>query len=158
MAGQTLSPRRTSVLVEGRQSGGVSVRLPFDPSEAWGDLDAYHVDGTLGGQRYRGALVQDGRAWRLELGPSWCRAPGFGPGEEVELVMMPEGPRTTTMGDDVAAAFKADAEAARFFDSMPSYYRNNAARLILSAKRPETRAKRIEETVEQARRRERPER
>jgi uncharacterized protein YdeI (YjbR/CyaY-like superfamily) len=41
---------------------------------------------------------------------------------------------------------------------MPSYYRNNATRWIESAKRPETRAKRIEETVELARRRERPER
>jgi Bacteriocin-protection, YdeI or OmpD-Associated/Domain of unknown function (DUF1905) len=158
MPGQKLSPRTASVVVEGRPRGGVSVRLPFDPSDAWGVLDAYHVDGTLGGQRYRGTLVHEGHTWRLELGPSWCRAPGFGPGDEVELVMAPEGPRTTTMGDDVAAAFRSDPDAARFFDSMPSYYRNNAARSVDSAKRPETRARRIDEIVDLARRRERPER
>ena len=72
------------------------------------------------------------------------------PGDEVEVVMAPEGPRTSTMGADVEAAFAAEPAAARFFDSMPSFYRNNVARGIESAKRPETRAKRIAEAVELA--------
>ena len=38
--------------------------------------------------------------------------------------------------------------AARFFDSLPSFYRNNHARWIESAKRPDTRAKRIAEVVD----------
>ena len=55
------------------------------------------------------------------------------------------------MGADVAAAFAADPPAARFFDSLPSFYRNNHARWIESAKRPETRAKRIAEVVDLSR-------
>jgi hypothetical protein len=146
-----LAPSRASVVVEGRPRGGVAVRLPFDPSDEWGELDAYHVDGTLGGQRYRGALVKAGSAWRLELGPAWCRTPGFEPGDKVELVMAPEGPRSTTMGVDLAEKFRLEPDAARFFDSMPSYYRNNAARSLESAKRSETRARRIEDIVDLAR-------
>ena len=54
------------------------------------------------------------------------------------------------MGADVTEAFHADPGAARFFDSMPTFYRNNVARAIAGAKRPETRAKRITEAVARA--------
>jgi uncharacterized protein YdeI (YjbR/CyaY-like superfamily) len=91
----------------------------------------------------------------VELGPSWCRAPGFGPGDEVEVVLGPEGSLSTTLGADVAAAFASEPAAARFFDSLPTFYRNNFTRWIESAKRPETRAKRIAETVDLAKRGER---
>lgn len=137
-------------MVAARPNGGITVGIPFDPAGAWGELDAYHVNGTVGGQPFRGALTADGGEWSLQLGPSWCRRPGFGPGDEVEVVMAPEGPRTSTMGADVEAAFAAEPAAARFFDSMPSFYRNNVARGIEGAKRPETRTRRIAEAVELA--------
>lgn len=139
----------------GRPGGGHSVALPFDPTVAWGERDQYHMHGTVAGHRFRGSLAQADGAWSLQLGPAWCRAPGFRPGDEVEVVMGPEGWQSTTLGADVSAAFAAEPAAARFFDSLPSFYRNNYARWIESAKRPETRAKRIAETVDLARRGER---
>jgi hypothetical protein len=145
---------RFVAVAEARRQGGVTVRVPFDPAAAWGGRDAYHVNGTLHGWRYRGALTDTG-GWRLELGPSWCRAPGFVPGDEVVVEMALEGPQSATIGDDVAAAFQSEPDAARFFDSMPTFYRNNAARSIEGAKRPETRARRIAEVVERAKRHER---
>ena len=147
--------RRGAVVIEGRPRGGISVTLPFDPVDAWGDREAYYVYGTLGGEFYRGRLDEEAGMWRLALGPSWCRAPGFGPGDGVELVMAPEGPQSFSMGDDVASAFGEEPAAARFFDSMASFYRNNAARWLESAKRPETRERRITEIVDRAKRRER---
>ncbi len=126
--------------------------IPFDPVVAWGERDQYHVHGTVGGQRFRGALTSTGGAWSLQLGPAWCRSPGFQPGDEVDVVMAPEGPQSTTSGADVAAAFAIEPVAARFFDSLPSFYRKNFVRWIDAAKRPETRAKRIAETVDLARR------
>jgi hypothetical protein len=147
--------RRGAVVVEGRPRGGISVRLPFDPVDAWGDRDAYYVCGTLGAQSYRGRLDGEPGSWRLDLGPSWCRAPGFGPGDEVELVMAPEGPQSFSMGDDIAAAFAAEPAAARSFDSMASFYRNNAARWLGSGKRSETRARRVAEIVDRAKNRQR---
>ena len=144
------STERFRTVAVARANGGITVTIPFDPSRAWGELDAYHVHGTVGGQPYRGALTPADGQWSLQLGPSWCRRPGFEPGDEVEVVMAPEGPRTSTMGADVEAAFAAEPAAARFFDSMPSFYRNNVARGIEGAKRPETRARRIAEAVDLA--------
>ena len=76
--------------------------------------------------------------------------PAFGPGDEVEIVISPEGPRTSTIGGDVTAAFAADPVAARFFDSLPTFYRNNYLRWIDGAKQPATRSRRIAETVDLA--------
>ena len=144
--------RRTfQVAAIGRPQGGLSVAIPFDPALAWGERDAYHVHGTVGRQPFRGALTSIDGAWSLQLGPAWCRSPGFQTGDEVEVVMGPEGPQSTTSGADVAVAFAAQPTAARFFDSLPSFYRKNFMRWIDGAKRPETRAKRIAETVDLAR-------
>ena len=105
--------------------------------------------GTIGGTPVSGtAAVRI--AWAIELGPSWCDDPGFGPGVEVVVEIALEGPQSTTLGPDVAEAFRAEPEAARFFDSMPTFYRNNIARSIAGAKRPETRAKRISDAVARA--------
>jgi hypothetical protein len=124
-----------------RSRGGITVRIPFDPWPSWGALDAYHVKGTVAGQPFRGALSGDDGGWSLQLGPAWCRRPGFEPGDEVEVMMVPEGPRSSTMGADVVAAFVAEPAAARFFDSLPTFYRNNLARWVAGAKRSETRAR-----------------
>ena len=155
MTGDQSRPRRFQATARGRPRGGFSVAVPFDPTLVWGELDQYHVHGTVGGHRFRGALAMIDGAWSLQLGPAWCRTPGFRPDDEVEVVLGPEGPQSTTMGADVAAAFATEPAAARFFDSLPLFYRNNYARWIESAKQPGTRAKRIAETVDLAGRGER---
>jgi len=146
-----MDSRRFHAIAAARPGGGIRVDLPFDPSAAWPDRDAYHVTGTVGGRRFRGPLKRSS-PWTLELGPAWCRDPGFAAGDEVEVLMALEGPQSTTMGPDVAEAFRSEPDAARFFDSMPTFYRNNAARSIAGAKRPETRFKRIQEAVDRAKR------
>ncbi len=148
MTADHASLRRFRVGAEGRPRGGISVAIPFDPSVAWGERDQYHVHGTVGGHPFRGPLTTIDGAWSLQLGPAWCRAPGFRPGDDVEVVLGPEGSQSTSMGADVAAAFASEPAAARFFNSLPSFYRNNYARWIEGAKRPATRANRIAETVD----------
>ena len=51
-----VSTERFRVVVVARPNGGITVGIPFDPAGAWGELDAYHVNGTVGGQPFRGAL------------------------------------------------------------------------------------------------------
>ena len=144
-----MEPRRFRSTTSSRPNGGIRVDLPFDPAVVWEDRNAYHVVGTIGGNRFRGQL-KPGLPWAVELGPTWCEDPGFEPGDDVSVEIALEGPQSTNMGADVAEAFGAEPEAARFFDSMPTFYRNNVARSIADAKRPETRAKRISEAVARA--------
>jgi uncharacterized protein YdeI (YjbR/CyaY-like superfamily) len=52
------------------------------------------------------------------------------------------------MAPDLAAALTAAPDARRFFESLATFYRKGFVDWIESAKRPDTRATRIEATVD----------
>jgi uncharacterized protein YdeI (YjbR/CyaY-like superfamily) len=61
---------------------------------------------------------------------------------------MPEGPQSEALADDIAAAFAAEPDAARFFDGLATFYRKNYLRWIDATKRsPDLRAQRIAELI-----------
>jgi uncharacterized protein YdeI (YjbR/CyaY-like superfamily) len=66
---------------------------------------------------------------------------------QVAVSLGPEGPQVGAMAEDIALALEANPDARRFFESLATFYRKNFIRWIEDAKRPETRAKRIAETV-----------
>ncbi len=126
----------------------VLIVLPFDPNEVWGQKDRHHIRGTINGVMIRGPLVADGNRYFLALGAAWRRDSGIEAGATVTVVLWPEGPQSGTMAEDITAALDKEPTASTFFTALPTFYRNNYVRWIESAKRPETRAKRIEEMVE----------
>jgi hypothetical protein len=141
--------RSFTTVVERDAQGRLVVPLPFDPSEAWGPRDRYHITGTVGGRRVRGPLTGDGACARLVLGPAWCRDAGLADGAEVPVVLAPEGPQRGALAPDVAAALAARPEAGAFFDSLATFYRRGYLRWVDATKRrPDVRAARIAEMVE----------
>lgn len=128
-------------------SGKAFVAVPFDPNDAWGSKDAHYVNGKMGGCVFRGVVERLGESWVIPIGPAWLRDQAVEVGDRVEVEIGPEGPNSSNMGEDVAAALDAKPEARRFFDSLPTFYRNNFSRWLKDAKRPETRAKRLAEMV-----------
>jgi hypothetical protein len=133
--------------VVSKASGRVFVPVPFDPAAVWGEKDRYHVTGLVNGFKIRGALEAAGASFRLSLGPAWLRDSGVEAGQSVEVTLAPEGPQQGNMGDDVERALAAEPSARRFFEALPTFYRKNYMRWVDSAKRPETRAKRVQEMV-----------
>ena len=143
--------RRFRTTALGRPGGGITIELPFDAAEAWGDQARHDVVGTIGGYGMRGQLTPPDAprsAWRLHLGPSWCRDPRVGAGREVEVELSPEPPRLATVADDIRAAIAADPAARRQFGAIATFYRKGFIDWIESAKRAQTREARIAATVE----------
>jgi len=136
-----------TAIAEGRPGGGIAIKLPFDPSAAWGDRERYDVTGTINGHKVRGKLTSRAGGHFLELGPAWCRDPTVAVGAQIVVSLAPEGPQLGAMAEDIAAALEAEPAARRFFESLATFYRKNFTRWIEGAKRPDTRAKRIAETV-----------
>lgn len=139
--------RQTFTAVIQREGAFTFVAVPFAPSEPWGARPRYHVTGTIEGRPVRGCLGSQDSAYFLRLGAAWLRDCGIGPGDAVTVVLEPEGPQEATVAPDIATAFAADAIARAFFEGLPTFYRKNFMRWIDSAKRPETRAKRIAEMM-----------
>lgn len=133
----------------GRAGPRVTIPLPFDPAEAWGRRDRYHVTGTVEGVRFRGPLVlRDGR-WLIERGPKSAAAAHLRDGQAVSVEVWPEGPQVQQLAADIAAALAARPAARTAFESLAQFYRRAWLRWIDATKRrPEVRARRIAEMLE----------
>jgi uncharacterized protein YdeI (YjbR/CyaY-like superfamily) len=95
----------------------------------------------------RGKIESAGANFFLSVGPAWLRGAGLAAGDEVEVTLSPEGPQSAELSPDVSAALAAEPGARTFFDGLASFYRKNFIRRIESAKRPGTRAARIDEMI-----------
>jgi len=122
------------------------IAVSFDPDAAWGTKSVHHVNGTVAGIRVRVTLVRDEDGWSFSLGPN--RLPHVAVGDEIEVVITPEGPQRGDLAPDIAAALDADPAAGEFFDTLAQFYRNGYLRWIDGTKRrPDVRAERIAEMV-----------
>jgi len=148
VATTTAKPKTFRGRVEGAVAGRAWIPVPFDPANAWGRRDRWHVAGTIDGKKYRGIVEPGGGNHIMMLGPAWRRDNGTAPGDLVRVVMAIEGPQRETLAPDVARALKANPAAARFWDSVAQFYRKGYLRWIdATKKRPDERARRIAEVV-----------
>jgi hypothetical protein len=125
----------------------IFILIPFSPNDVWGKKQRHHILGTVNGFPIRGSLGSDGGQYFIVLGAAWRRGCGIGAGTPVDVLISPEGPQSDALPSDVAQALDSEPKAREFFESLATFYRNNYIRWIESAKRPETRAKRINEMV-----------
>ncbi len=130
-----------------KSGNGTIAPLPFDPNEVWGVKQRHHVAGSINGIHVRGALGSNGEQYFLPLGAAWLRDCGVDAGVRVDVVLSPEGPQNENLSPDVADALKAEPDAKAFFESLATFYRKAYIKWIEGARRPETRAARIEEMV-----------
>ena len=145
MTANNIQTYSTAVQKEG---AFVFVALPFSPREVWGPRPRFHVTGTINGRAVRGCLGALGSDYFLRLGAAWLRDNSVAPGDTVTVILAPEGPQEDNMPLDVTQALAKSKPAKLFFDGLPTFYRKNFMRSIESAKRPETRARRIGEMIE----------
>lgn len=130
------------------QGSRVFIALPFDPNQCWGEKERHNVHGVINEVRIRGTLAVDGDTYYLALGPAWRRDSGIEAGMAVTVHLEAEGPQLTTLAEDLSIAFSQAPAALEFFYSLPTFYQKNYMRWVDSAKRPETRAKRVAEMIE----------
>jgi hypothetical protein len=128
--------------------GRVYVEVPFDPDEVWGRRERHHVAGSIGSCGFRGPIERGYGTWVLSLGPAWRRDRGLSEGDQVEVLLAPEGPQRGDLDPDIAAALETEPKAGAFFDSLATFYRKGYLRwLDGAARRPQVRAERLREFV-----------
>jgi hypothetical protein len=99
------------------------------------------------GRKFRGKVESiEGRP-ALILGAAWIRDNPVALGQSLQVQIELEGPQSDEQPDDLRKAFAGNPAAAVFFDSLPTFYRNNYVRWLNDAKRHETRARRVVELM-----------
>ena len=139
---------RATIETNGKTATGFEV--PDDVVDALGRGKRPPVSVTIGPHTYRSTVaVMDGRSL-LPLSADNRTAAGVSAGDVVDVeVALDEAPRAVEVPADLAKALKAAPAARTFFEGL-SY--SNQRRLVLAiegAKKPETRARRVEKTIEQ---------
>lgn len=124
------------------------INLPFNPDEVWGEKQRHHITGSVNGCGVRGELGCDGTQFFLPLGTAWRRGNGLEAGTTVDVFLSPEGPQFEQLSLDIASALEAEPQAKAFFEGLATFYRKGYINGIESAKRPETRAKRLDEMMQ----------
>jgi Bacteriocin-protection, YdeI or OmpD-Associated/Domain of unknown function (DUF1905) len=139
---------RTAVVLGGKTATGLQV--PDDVVAAFGAGQRPPVVVTVRGHSYRTTVARMGGDYWVPLAAEHRAAAGVAAGDEVDvLIELDAVPREVVVPDDLSAAF--DEEVRSAFEALAYSHRKEWVRWIEEAKRPETRASRIEKTVESLR-------
>ena len=121
----------------------LEIRLPFDPREAFGRARA-PVYVTINGYTYRSTVAIMGGVTFVPLRRSHRDAAGVVEGEPVEVTLtLDTDPRTVDAPADLRAALAA-AGAWERWQKLAYTHQREHVEAIEDAKKPETRARRIE--------------
>jgi len=137
-------------VVEAGRGGGALVRLPDDAADHFGTRGRFPVRATFNGVAYRGSTMPMGDGtFCLGVTKAVQAETGVRPGGRVSVVVeRDEEERTVALPVELADALARHPEAAARFERMPFTHRREYAEWIASAKRPETRQRRVERALE----------
>jgi Bacteriocin-protection, YdeI or OmpD-Associated/Domain of unknown function (DUF1905) len=143
--------KRFTVELERVGKTATMFRVPFDLSDAFGRARP-PVRVTIRGHEWRTTPgVYDG-VGHIVVNRSVKKATGVDAGERVEVTMaLDTEPRTVEVPEDLEAALARDKDARSAFEGLSFTHRREYAEWIEEAKRPETRARRVAETLERVR-------
>jgi hypothetical protein len=130
------------------RGGGHLVVVPPDVVDALGGSGRIAVRATFDGVPYRGSIVRMGGVSVLGVQKAIMAEAGVGPGDRLTVILENDDePREVDVPQDLAKALRAAPAARRSFESLSYSHRREYVAHITEAKRPETRARRIERTV-----------
>lgn len=134
-----------SAVIEGAEGGGAFVTVPFDVEATFGKKRV-KVTATFDGVSYRGSVVRMGGDAHILLVRKDVRtAIGKGVGDCVAVTLAEDTePRTLNPPEDFLAALEARPDALHSFQALSYSHQRQYVQWITEAKRPQTRAKRIE--------------
>ena len=139
---------RTTVVLGGRTATGLQV--PDEIVEAMDAGKRPPVAVTVGGYTYRTTVAPMGGAYWVPLAAEHREAAGVAADQEVDVrIELDSAPREVAVPEDLSAAFDDDVRAR--FDALAFSHRKEWVRWVEEAKKPETRAVRVEKTVESLR-------
>jgi hypothetical protein len=135
---------RATVVLAGRTATGIQV--PDEVVTALGSGKRPAVVVRVGDHTYRTTVAPMGGAYWIPLAAEHRQAAGVQAEQEVDVAIELDGaPREVAVPDDLAAAM--DDRARAHFDGLAFSHRKEWVRWVEEAKKPETRAARIEKTA-----------
>jgi len=143
--------KRFRVPLEKHESSeATGIKIPFDVEKVFGTRARVPVRGTINGFAFRSSIFPMGGQGQhyMAVNKETREGAKAKAGETVSVVMeRDDEPRTITPPQDFERALKASKAAQAMWDKLSYTHRKEHVRAIEEAKRPETRARRIQRAV-----------
>jgi hypothetical protein len=141
-------PARTFKAVLGGASGDrPTVEIPFDVKKEYGAARAKIV-ATVKGVKLRTTVAIYGGKSYVGFREDIRREAGIAIGDTITVKLEPDREeRVVEVPRDLAAALAKDAKATKTFDALAFTHRREYAQWISSAKKPETRERRVKQSL-----------
>jgi hypothetical protein len=132
----------------GAEGHALFFEVPLDVKKEFGKARP-PVKVTINSFSYRSTVSVYGGKYYLPVRQERRDEAGLQAGDIVKVtVALDTEPRTVTPPPELAAAFKKSASAREQWDKLSFTHKKEHANAILQAKKPETRARRVEKTLE----------
>ena len=139
---------RFRTVIEAATGGGAAAQIPPDVTAALGGMKQMRVTGTLNGHPIRTSTMPYRGGFYVGLHKAAREAAGVEIGEEVELELaLDTSPRVLELPPELEAAFVAEPTLRERFDALSFSRRREMAEPIGEAKKPETRAARLDRAL-----------
>lgn len=130
------------------EGGSAFIDLDFDVAAEFGTRGRVSVRGTIDGHEFRSSISPRHGRWYLIVNRELRTRSGIEPGDTVDVVIeRDDEPREAPAPDDLAVALASAPDAASRWETMSYSHRRQYLRWIESAKRTDTRARRIEQAI-----------
>ena len=135
-------------MIEAATGGGAAARIPTDIGAQLGGMKQMRVTGSLNGTPIRTSTMPYRGGLFVGLHKAAREAAGVEIGDEVELELTrDDSPRVLEIPPELEAAFVAEPALRDRFEALSFSRRRDLAGPISEAKKPETRAARLEKAL-----------
>ena len=129
--------------------GGHLVDVPVAVVDRLGGKGRIPVTATFDGVAYRGSIVRMGGGAVLGVQKGIMAEAGASVGDTLTVVVRnDDGPREVEIPEELAEAFRGNDVARECYEHLSFTHRREYVRHIAEAKKPETRANRVERTMQ----------
>jgi Domain of unknown function (DUF1905)/Bacteriocin-protection, YdeI or OmpD-Associated len=145
-----MSTKRFRVLLQkAERSEATGIQIPFDVQKVFGTRARVPVRGTINGFPYRSSISPMGGGCHfMPVNKSLRESAKAKGGDTVSIVMeRDEEPRVITPPPDFARSLKTNKDAKANWEKLSYTHQKEYANSIEEAKRPETRARRLEKAI-----------
>src|SRR5687768_8953815 len=127
------------------------ITIPFDVEEMWGSKRV-PVKAVVNGAIYRGTIVRMAGKYMLGIPKAFREVAGIKAGENIVVTLEHDvEERSVDLPPDLVRELEKDEKLQIAWDKLSFTIRKENARQLEDAKKPETRARRLERTLEMLR-------
>jgi hypothetical protein len=135
-------------VIEAATGGGAAARIPPDLGAELGGMKQMRVTGSLNGMPIRTSTMPYRGGFYVGIHKASREVAGVDIGDEVELELTrDESPRVLQLAPALEAALEAEPALRARFEALPFSRRRELADPIREAKKPETRAARLQKAL-----------